>query len=647
MFSIIITEKGGSERREPFEKPEINVGRVQGNDLMLAKGNVSKRHARLLFRDGRFIVTDLKSTNGTYVNGRKIAQATIVREGDKIYIGDFVLRVEVSTAQSTPPHAITDQHPAFDGASEKSASDAHNGASVSSSPDSVTGRRASRPDTADGARNGWGSASSENPDDSPVVPAPPRVPSAKSIAANTIPPPAPTSPNAALLSPTTATPFPTTPSRPSSPVARAVAASAEAAPPSHIQIALTILVERTLTRMAIQESDLTAPADELVTRFGPKLKEQFERMRDGGEIPSAIEPERVLAAAEHELFRMGPLTALLERDDVREIQVMRPDKIIVATASGITVSDVGFTSPQAAARVLSRLCASAVNNGGVPMASKVLRLQHRARLTILETSAHSASGPIFSIRKPARAALSLEDMVRSGTISRAMAGTLSQCVQARANILVVGQRGSGITSLVGALMRMFGELERALILTEDDDLPNLSMSSTLLLDGDGSQNTQMIHSAAMLEPDRLVVGRVTAAMTGELLDAMYDGSASILAGMRAASLRQSVHRIVAELVRVRPGMPLEAAREMVARSFDLVVEIAKLQDGRHRVMRIAQLQADEKDVVVRDVFTFVVERTAAGGMIEGSFHASGAVPSLLEDRASRTEGTPIRRQASR
>ena len=96
MFAIVVSEKGGAERRELFDKHEINVGRVQGNDLMLPKGNVSKRHARLIFRDGRFIVTDLKSTNGTYVNGRKIAQATIVREGDKIYVGDFVLRVELT-----------------------------------------------------------------------------------------------------------------------------------------------------------------------------------------------------------------------------------------------------------------------------------------------------------------------------------------------------------------------------------------------------------------------------------------------------------------------------------------------------------------------------------------------------------------------
>src|SRR5438445_7669940 len=116
MFSIIIRGKGGAERKETFDKNEINVGRVQGNDLMLPKGNVSKHHARLLYRDGRFIVTDLKSTNGTYVNGRKIAQATIVREGDKIYIGDFVLRIEAAGAAGVPaptgaPIAMDDTPP--------------------------------------------------------------------------------------------------------------------------------------------------------------------------------------------------------------------------------------------------------------------------------------------------------------------------------------------------------------------------------------------------------------------------------------------------------------------------------------------------------------------------------------------------------
>src|SRR5512139_1128322 len=94
MFTIIIQEKGGEQRRMVFNKPEVTIGRVQGNDIVLPKGNVSKRHARIVLKDGRFIVVDLKSTNGTYVNGRKITSPLVVKPGDKIYIGDFILTIE-------------------------------------------------------------------------------------------------------------------------------------------------------------------------------------------------------------------------------------------------------------------------------------------------------------------------------------------------------------------------------------------------------------------------------------------------------------------------------------------------------------------------------------------------------------------------
>jgi pilus assembly protein CpaF len=98
MFAIVITEKGGEQRRIVFNKPEVTIGRVQGNDIVLPKGNVSKRHARIVLKDGKFIIVDLKSTNGTYVNGRKITSPLVVKEADKIYIGDFIMGVEESAA---------------------------------------------------------------------------------------------------------------------------------------------------------------------------------------------------------------------------------------------------------------------------------------------------------------------------------------------------------------------------------------------------------------------------------------------------------------------------------------------------------------------------------------------------------------------
>src|SRR5687767_5318264 len=94
MFTVIITEKGGEQRRLDFDKPEVTIGRVQGNDIILPKGNVSKRHSRIVLKDGKFIIVDLKSTNGTYVNGRKITSPLVLKETDKVYIGDFIITVE-------------------------------------------------------------------------------------------------------------------------------------------------------------------------------------------------------------------------------------------------------------------------------------------------------------------------------------------------------------------------------------------------------------------------------------------------------------------------------------------------------------------------------------------------------------------------
>src|SRR5690349_13747609 len=113
MFAIIIQEKGGEQRRMVFNKPEVTIGRVQGNDIVLPKGNVSKRHARIVLKDGKFIIVDLKSTNGTYVNGRKITSPLVVKESDKIYIGDFIVGVDGSSGSGAgrgggePPRPVS------------------------------------------------------------------------------------------------------------------------------------------------------------------------------------------------------------------------------------------------------------------------------------------------------------------------------------------------------------------------------------------------------------------------------------------------------------------------------------------------------------------------------------------------------------
>lgn len=108
MFSILISEKGGETKRLDFDRPEITIGRVAGNDIVLPRGNISKRHSRIVFKDGKFIIVDLKSTNGTFVNGRKITSPLVVKGSDKIYVGDFIMTIEEGSGAAASSSAELD-----------------------------------------------------------------------------------------------------------------------------------------------------------------------------------------------------------------------------------------------------------------------------------------------------------------------------------------------------------------------------------------------------------------------------------------------------------------------------------------------------------------------------------------------------------
>jgi pilus assembly protein CpaF len=117
MFKIKIVGPD-RERIEEFNKPSIFIGRAQENDLILPVPSVSKRHARLLIKDGRYVLMDLGSTNGTFVNGRQINGPVVVKPGDRISIGEFELSLilpqqKPATQESKPksPSPVVREQP--------------------------------------------------------------------------------------------------------------------------------------------------------------------------------------------------------------------------------------------------------------------------------------------------------------------------------------------------------------------------------------------------------------------------------------------------------------------------------------------------------------------------------------------------------
>ena len=103
MFSILITERGGAQRQLDLDAAEVSVGRLEDNDVVLPRSNVSKRHAQILLKDDRYVLVDLRSTNGTYLNGRRITAPMNVVFGDKIYIGDFILALQDTPRRHVVP----------------------------------------------------------------------------------------------------------------------------------------------------------------------------------------------------------------------------------------------------------------------------------------------------------------------------------------------------------------------------------------------------------------------------------------------------------------------------------------------------------------------------------------------------------------
>jgi pilus assembly protein CpaF len=243
-----------------------------------------------------------------------------------------------------------------------------------------------------------------------------------------------------------------------------------------------------------------------------------------------------------------------------------------------------------------------------------------------------ASGWALTIRKQLRAEVSLEEQVRAGVLSRAMVTLLEGCITARANVLVVGSGPGVTTSMVAALAFVAQAGERIALLADSDDIHVAHAFVTRVALGDRAVSGEdAMRAASRLRPDRLVVASLTGGLTAATVDAVAEGSEGVLAGLSAPSLRHALARLAAQVGLARPGTSLEVAREAVAETFDLAIEVVRTIDGRLRVTRLAELAgSDAAGVIVRDLF-----QSSADGTGDAGFVATGATPRFLHDFAAR------------
>ena len=82
-------------RRYPLSLSPFYIGRTESNDIMVKDDHVSGQHAKLCFEEGQFWIEDLESTNGTYVNGERIAEKNPLKDEDLIKIGAAIFKFKL------------------------------------------------------------------------------------------------------------------------------------------------------------------------------------------------------------------------------------------------------------------------------------------------------------------------------------------------------------------------------------------------------------------------------------------------------------------------------------------------------------------------------------------------------------------------
>lgn len=256
------------------------------------------------------------------------------------------------------------------------------------------------------------------------------------------------------------------------------------------------------------------------------------------------------------------------------------------------------------------------------------------------------NGHMLVVRKLGVEQLSLNELVRNGTISRGMATLLAHCVAGRANLLVVGPDGAGSGPLVHALVASLGvRSSGALWLSTPAIAGALPAESPVLDMGDTvASRVRAIEATARLAPPHVVAPPLGGPALIALLDAITHGLQGAIVRATAPTLRQAMNRMAMDVASTRGHLDPDTARQWLASAFDLGLEVARLRDDRVRVVRLAELHppgaaGGSAPGDLRDIFSFAYHRTAAGGSVEGAFSASGTVPRVVEDLGAR--GMPL------
>lgn len=414
MLRVVVHEKGGRTQRFSFDTDQFAVGREDDNDLVLDRVNISKYHLRFRRHQGSIEVLDLGSTNGTYVNGRKVGQPRSVRRSDRIYVGDYILMLEGDDEAIAP---------------------------------------AQRSEIMVAGHEGH--------------------PQARAVTV----PPVEREPGEALSTQDVPTPL----SRLVDDDSDLLTSARRVAPAGVESTYLDRIANRVLQTVLLnvsgldplQSPEISDEDRQTATNLVDALLRDMER---AGELEEGVAVESLRDEIVRELVELGPLTALMKDEAIREIQVagssaIRTVRDQTGGAAEIELTGHRFSGDRAVTLVMQRL---ARRWGFLVEGAQVIEGKVDDGFTLYGLLPPSqVRNPVLNLRRNRTDANNLTSLVQEGVLSPDMAELIAAAIRGCRRILVSASGGTNLDRFMGAIV---GEIPDELRVVSISDSGRLGAS---------------------------------------------------------------------------------------------------------------------------------------------------------------------------
>ena len=302
----------------------------------------------------------------------------------------------------------------------------------------------------------------------------------------------------------------------------------------------------------------------------------------------------------HSIRRMDVLQDLMEDPEVTEIMVNGPDNIFIEKAGRLFRYPGNFSSAQKLDDVIQQIVGA--SNRVVNTSSPIVdcRLSNGDRVNVV-LNPIAVNGPILTIRRFPQNPITMDDLLRFGSIPEDIARFLGKCVRAGLNIFISGGTGSGKTTFLNVLSDCIDPGERVITIEDNAELqirhvPNLVQMEARNANVEGCRPIsirELIKASLRMRPDRIVVGEVRGAEAIDMIQAMNTGHDGSMSTGHANSAQDMLARLET-MILMGMDLPVSAIRGQLASGIDLIVHLGRLRDRSRKLLDVAEVLGIEE-----------------------------------------------------